>query len=317
MRLAYSISGYKLPGQLAWLMTAIRHPADLFVLHVDARTPASVLDEMRGAAGEGPNVVFIERQAITWMGISLVEAELRAVRAALAADPPFDYLISLSMQDYPLKSRAEIVAALGAAPGLDHVTRERLDGLPFHIRRRPWLVAFERRGRLVKTPIPRPVPKGLELRWKGSWWRVLSRQTCEWLVQVDLTRRYLDFLRHVQAPDELFFQNLLMQGPHRDRLAERNRHFVAWSGIGGSPKTLTMAEAEELLASPLWFARKFDEKVDRRVLELLAQRIGADLPPHVARPCHRAMDAAGVRADRPGVTGTDPPALAGIAVAAR
>jgi hypothetical protein len=71
------------------------------------------------------------------------------------------------------------------------------------------------------------------------------------------------------------------------------------------------------LASPLWFARKFDEKVDRRVLELLAQRIGADLPPHVARPCHRAMDAAGVRADRPGVTGTDPPALAGIAVAAR
>ncbi len=294
MRLAYSISGYKLPGQLAWLMTAIRHEDDLFVLHVDARTPPGVYDALREAAGQGPNIHFIERQPITWMGISLVEAELRAIRAALAADPPFDYLISLSMQDYPLKSRAEIVAALEAAPGLDHVTRERLGDLPFHIRRRPWLLAFERQGRLVKTPIPRPIPRGLELRWKGSWWRVLSRQTCEWLVEAELTRRYLDFLRHVQAPDELFFQNLLMQGPHRDRLAERNRHFVAWSGTSGSPKTLTMAEAEELLATPLWFARKFDETEDRRVLELLAQRIGADLPPHVARQSCRARGAGSI-----------------------
>lgn len=317
MRLAYSISGYKLPGQLAWLMTAIRHQDDLFVLHVDARTPPDVYDELREAAGDGPNIVFIERQTITWMGISLVEAELRAIRAALAADPPFDYLISLSMQDYPLKSRAEIVAALEAAPGLDHVSRERLEDLPFHIRRRPWLLAFERQGRLIKTPIPRPIPKGLELRWKGSWWRVLSRQTCEWLVEAELTRRHLDFLRHVQAPDELFFQNLLMQGPHRDRLAERNRHFVAWSGIGGSPKTLTMGEAEELLATPLWFARKFDETVDRRVLELLAQRIGADLPPHVARQSCRARSAAGVSIETSKASTRDDTARRKLVVAAR
>lgn len=317
MRLAYSISGYKLPGQLAWLMTAIRHEDDLFVLHVDARTPESVLGEMRRAAGQGPNVVFIERQPITWMGISLVEAELRAIEAALGAEPPFDYLISLSMQDYPLKSRAEIVAALEAAPGLDHVTRERLEDLPFHIRRRPWLLAFEHRGRLVKTPIPRPVPRGLELAWKGSWWRVLSRATCAWLVEAELTRRYLDFLRHVQAPDELFFQNILMQGPGRNRLAERNRHFVAWSGTGGSPRTLTMAEAEALLASPLWFARKFDETVDQRVLELLAQRIGADLPPHVARQCCRAPTAAVARADAPGTAGMGLAGPAPLAVAAR
>ncbi len=315
MRLAYSISGYKLPGQLAWLMTALRHEDDLFVLHVDARTPDGVHEALREAAGDGPNILFIERQPITWMGISLVEAELRAIRAALAADPPFDYLISLSMQDYPLKSRSEIVAALEAAPGLDHVTRERLDDLPFHIRRRPWLLAFERRGRLVKTPIPRPIPRDLELHWKGSWWRVLSRQTCEWLVEAELTQRYLDFLRHVQAPDELFFQNLLMQGPHRDRLAGRNRHFVAWSGTSGSPKTLTMVEAEELLATPLWFARKFDETVDRRVLELLAQRIGADLPPHVSRLHGRAPDAAGMRADRTAAAGMRSPALAPLAAA--
>ncbi len=292
MRLAYSISGYKLPGQLAWLMTAIRHADDLFVIHVDARAPADVFAAMRRAAGEAPNVLFIERQAITWMGISLVEAELRAIRAALDADPPFDYLISLSMQDYPLKSRAEIVAALEAAPGLDHVSRERLADLPFHIRRRPRLLAFEHRGRLVRTPIPRPIPKGLELTWKGSWWRVLSRATCEWLVDAPLTRRYLAFLRHVQAPDELFFQNVLVQGPRRDRLAARNRHFVAWSGKGGSPRTLTMAEAEQLLTSSLWFARKFDENVDRRVLELLATRVGADLPPHVTMR-HRGEAGAG------------------------
>jgi hypothetical protein len=282
MRLAYSISGYKLPRQFAWLMAAIRHPDDLYVVHVDGRTPTATFAAMREVAGDAANVVFIERQPIAWMGISLVEAEMRAIAAAMAARPAFDYLISLSMQDYPLQSRQTIVAELEAAPGRDYVTFERLRDMPFHMRRRPALLSFERNGRLVKTVIPRWIPRDLKLAWKGPWWRILSHRTCEWLLATPLTRRYLDFLRHTQTPDEFLFQNLLRQSPFADRLADGNRHFVAWSGASASPETLTMAMADQLLASPMWFARKFDESVDAAVLHLLARHIGAPLPAHAA-----------------------------------
>jgi hypothetical protein len=281
MRLAYSISGYHHPNQFAWLMSAVRHPDDLFVIHVDARTTEPVFAAMRQIAGDAANVVFIDRQPITWMGISLVETELRAIRAALAVTRGFDYLISLSMQDYPLKSRAEIVAELEAAPRLDYLTFEPLAEQPFHMRRRPWLWSFEHNGRLVRTIVPRLVPRDLEIAWKGPWWRVLSRETCAWITTSPLTRRYLAFLKNVQTPDEFFFQNLLMQGLGTARLANGYRHFIVWPGGSPSPETLTMAHAEALLASPMWYARKFDEAVDALILARLAQCIGADLPAHV------------------------------------
>jgi len=280
MRLAYSISGYHLPRQFAWLMGAIRHADDLFVVHVDGRTAEPVFAELRAVAGEADNVVVIDRQPITWMGISLVEAELRAIRTALEVEPCFDYLISLSMQDYPLKSRAEIVAALEAAPGRDYLTFEPLAEQPFHMRRRPWLWSFEHRGRLVRTILPRPIPRDLPIRWKGPWWRILSRETCAWLAASPLTERYLGFLKNVQAPDEFFFQNLLMQGLGTARLADGYRHFIAWPGGSASPETLTMARADALAASPMWYARKFDERVDERILHFLANRIGAEVPAH-------------------------------------
>lgn len=293
MRLAYSISGYHRPDQFAWLMSAIRHADDLFVIHVDARTPAPVFAAMRAIAGDGDNVVFIDRQPITWMGISLVETEFRAIRAALAAEPVFDYLISLSMQDYPLKSRVEITRELAAAPGRDYLTFEPLAEQPFHMRRRPWLWSFEHKGRLVRTIIPRRLPGDLEIAWKGPWWRILSHQTCAWLATSPLTRRYLSFLKNVQTPDEFFFQNLIMQGLGKARLADGYRHFIAWSGSSPSPETITMARARELLASPAWYARKFDATVDSEILVRLASRIGADLPAHAraARPVDRSAAA--------------------------
>jgi hypothetical protein len=283
MRLAYSISGYRQPNQFAWLMSAIRHQDDLFIIHVDARTPEPVFAAMREVAGVAANVVFIERQPITWMGISLVEAELRAIDAALAAKPAFDFLISLSMQDYPLKSRAEITAELTAVPGRDYLTFEPLADQPFHMRRRPWLWSFEHKGKLVRTIIPRPVPRDLAIAWKGPWWRILSRETCAWVMTTPLTRRYLAFLRNVQTPDEFFFQNLVRQGLGTERLADGYRHFISWPGGSASPETLTMANAEALMASPMWYARKFDETVDAVILERLAERIGADLPAHVQK----------------------------------
>lgn len=278
MRLAYSISGYKLPNQFRWLMEAIWHPDDVFAVHIDAKTPASVFEAFRAAGAGRSNVRFVSREPVVWMGGGLVRAELRAMDTLLRMAPDFSHLVSLSAQDYPLRPRDEIVAALAAEPDLNHITCVPLRDLPFHVRRRPYFVCFEWGSRLIKTPFTRPIPPNLGIAWKGSWWRVMTRDFCTWVLTAPETRSYWRFLRHVQAPDELFFQNLVMASPYRERVA-RNRHFVVWPGDSGSPLTLTSAHKERLLTSDLWFARKFDETVDRSILETLAARIGAPVPP--------------------------------------
>ncbi|MEZ5834952.1 MAG: beta-1,6-N-acetylglucosaminyltransferase [Geminicoccaceae bacterium] len=279
MRLAYSISGYKLPRQFEWLLNAIWHEDDHFAVHVDAKTDAPVFDAMRAAAAGRDNVRFIARERVVWMGMGLVNAEMRAIGDLMERDGGFDYLVSLSMQDYPLRSRKEIVAELEAAPGLNYIRMLRLDEQPFNVRRRPYLMSFELENRLLKTPLPRPVPASTPIRFKGSWWRVLSREFCEWLVHSPVTGRYLDFLRHVQAPDELLFQNLIMASPCKGMLADDYRHLVHWPGGSGSPDTVTMLQHDKLATSSMWYVRKVDETVDARILHALAERIGAPVPP--------------------------------------
>ena len=278
MQLAYAISGYKQPEQFRWLLGAIWDPRDVYAVHIDARTPEPVFARFRAIAGDRPNIHFVPRQRVVWMGMGLVRAWLDSLRLLLDAAPAFSCLVNLSMQDYPLRPRDAIVAELARAPGLNYVTCEPLAALPFHIRRRPWLLAFEGRDRLIRTPLPRPIPRDLAIAWKGSWWHVLDRAFCRWIVEDPLPRRYLAFLANVQAPDELVVQNLLMASPFRDARADRNRHFVRWSGTGGSPDTLTMAHHDQLIGSSLWWARKVDETVDRDLLEALARRIGAPVP---------------------------------------
>lgn len=278
MSLAYSISAYRLPGQFAWLMAAIWHPDDLFIVHVDAKTPPDVLAEFIAAAGDRPNIRFLERETIVWMGAGLVRAELRAIRVALELAPGFSHLVSLSGQDYPLQPRDAIRAALAREPERNFVTCMPLAEQPWHVRRRPFLLAFERSGRLVRTPLPRPVPRGLRIAWKGSWWRILNRSFCAWLTTSPKTTAYLAFLANVQAPDELFFQNLIMASPFAATLADRNRHLVLWPGDSGSPLTLCAAQLPALEESRLFFARKFDHTRDVEVLHRLARRIGAVAP---------------------------------------
>jgi len=278
MQLAYAISGYKQPGQFRWLLGAIWDERDVFAVHIDARTPPPVFDAFRRIAGERRNVLFVPRRPVVWMGNGLVEAWMDSVRLLLEQAPGFSHLINLSMQDYPMRRREALLDELARTPGQSFVSREPLAGLPAHIRRRPRLWCFEHRGRLVRTPLPRLLPRELKLAWKGSWWHVLTRDAAAWLVTDPVPRRYLDFLRHTQAPDELFVQNALMDGPFAGRLADRNRHFVLWPGGNPSPCTLTMVHHDQLADSPMWWARKLDETADRPLLERLAQRIGAAVP---------------------------------------
>lgn len=278
MHLAYAISGYKQPGQFRWLLGAVWDPRDSFAVHIDAKTPEPVYREFRRIAGERRNVWFVPRRRVVWMGAGLVDAWLDSVRLLLERAPGFSHLVNLSMQDYPLRPRAALLDELAAAPGLSYVTREPLATLPFHVRRRPWLWCFEHGDRLVRTPLPRLAPRGLRIAWKGSWWHVLSREAAAWLATAAQPQRYLAYLRHTQAPDELFVQNALLDGPLAGRLADRNRHLVLWPGDSGSPHTLTMAHHDQLVGSSMWWARKLDESVDRTLLERLAQQIGAPLP---------------------------------------
>lgn len=280
MRLLYTISLYKLPEQFGWLWKTIYNPHDAFILHVDRKTPPPVYQKFREIVGEVGNVYWQKQRSVVWMGPGLVEVELEAIWIGLEKFKDFGYLVNLSGQDLQIRPREEIVEELRTGKDTNYVSMEPLSDLPFHIRRRPYLLTFQYGDRLLKTPLSRPVPRGLTIAWKGSWWHILSHAFCDWLVRSEKGEAYRRFLQNVQAPDELYFQNVLMDSPFNTTAGDRNRTFVKWSGTGGSPDTLTTREEDELIRGKMFFARKFDHNVDEEIQRRIANRVTGFVDAH-------------------------------------
>ena len=89
-------------------------------------------------------------------------------------------------------------------------------------------------------------------------------------------RTYIQSIfKDAKAPDEFLVSTLLCNSPffgrlYRNRGAEFGRgsmRHIDWQR--GTPYVFRNEDFEELIASPCLFARKFDEKIDRQIIERL------------------------------------------------
>ena len=79
---------------------------------------------------------------------------------------------------------------------------------------------------------------------------------------------YEKFFRYGYIPEELFFQTMLMNSPHRDQIDNERIHLVDFHRQGGMhPYIWRDDDMPMLAASDRPFARKFDQRVDGEVLD--------------------------------------------------
>ena len=277
MKIAYFIMAHHKPRQFARLFDAICNPVDLFLVHVDLKSPAPVHGAIAGQVSGRPNVHLLPSRPLAWGGWSIASIHLEAIRLLLERDPEWRYFVNLSGQDYPLKPAHAIRAELGEQPERNYVEMATIDSLSrplrIHLRRRLRYRRIEWAGHVIGTPLPLPRRNGIRTEWKGSGWYTLTRAFCEWITADPVARRCVEALRYTYVPDEFLMQTLGMNGPFAPTITGDNRREIVWTG-GPHPSTLTMQHRDRLLGSRADFARKFDEDVDAAILDVLARRIG-------------------------------------------
>jgi hypothetical protein len=273
MRLAYFLMLHNNPAQVRWLTRAISNPHDLFCVHIDRRTPASVRQEFLGMMEGCGNLIVLPSRFMAWGGWNLAAIEAAAIRALVAHSSDWSYFINLSGTDYPLMHREDMVSELRDQADANYVTLLDFDKTPPHVRSRLGRVHVTLWKKRVRTPLPYPLPRDFQIAWKGSNWHILTRDFCEWIANSPLTPKVENYLKWVGVPDEFLIQTLIMNSPFRDTAMD-NRRLIFWPG----PQTVTMAQKDALLSSNAFFSRKFNQAVDVDVLHLLANRIGAATP---------------------------------------
>jgi hypothetical protein len=275
LRLAYIISAYRKLGQVTRLVRRLHHNETAFFIHVDKKTDDHDYVALTRSLEDSTAVFFLERHTCHWGGFGHVRATLKGIDDLIRRRIPFDYLILLTGQDYPIKPNSFIErffaehwgkSFMGSNPlptkswspsgGLDRIQYRHLRLHGHHLR---W-------------PLKRHFPSGLHPYGGGAYW-CLSREAVEYVSRFVTERPdVVAFFKHVDIPDEIFFQTVLMNSELAETIVNDNLRYIDWTR-GRRPAVLETRDFEALASSPKLFARKFDVERDRQILDLIDEHL--------------------------------------------
>ena len=278
--IAYIISAYRLPDQLIRLVRKLDRKSSSFFIHVDKKTDSAIFRRLSGALS-AENVYFLSRHRCDYGGFGHVRATIKGIVELVRNDLPFDYTVLLTGQDYPIKSNAQISEFFAQHDGqsfleyfpLPHADwkeggMERLESRHYRILGRQFRL-HRRGGSTFKKCFP-----PLRLFGGSAYW-CLSRECSEYVYRF-LTEQtaYRRFFKHVDVPDEIFFQTIVLNSPFRGRVVNDDLRFLEWRNpaVAGGPAVLGVQDFAKIAASPKLFARKFDMTKDAEILDMIDAR---------------------------------------------
>jgi len=274
---AYLILAHANPGQLARLVNALPSSSPVLI-HFDLRAPDAVYQEVRQLLASRPMLHFVKRQKCWWASFGIVEGTINLIQGLDTLEVPYDYATLLSGADYPIKSNFEIASYLDCNRGSEFIesflltapNRWSKEGGYSKSPRRVLGRHFHFRSRMIRLPGMRTMPAGLK-PYGGSQWWTLSRESIRYIAEfIRRTPKMVSFFRGCFAPDESFIQTVVSNSSLAGRVSGDNLRIAIWGRpLPPYPATLTMDDQDLLRSSSRHFARKFDPKVDSRILDVL------------------------------------------------
>jgi hypothetical protein len=272
------------------LLRLVDDPRNSIHIHIDKKVAKFDPDALARLCRHAP-VTFIPRVPVYWGDYSQLEATFRLFESA--APGKHDYYHLLSGADLPLQSQDNIHDFCSRNAGKEFVGFARefdprwvteIQLLTRHLRPRSKVTGLFRRTaaqnfirlqRLFKYDRSRKF--GLILK-KGSDWYSITHALAEHFLANEKTGREL--LKHGLVPAEFYLQTLVWNSDFRERVYDiadeyaSNMRLIDWNR--GEPYVFRSKDFDELIGCGRLFARKFQETVDRDVVDrIYAHLVGS------------------------------------------
>jgi hypothetical protein len=275
MRLAHLILVHNNPEQLNRLLNRIVYSNSDVYLHIDKKVPFEQFEYLKSL----PNLYFINnRTAVGWGNYSMVKATLIGMQEILDTQKNYSHINLLSGQDYLLKPISEIEQFFFA-----NCDKSYMQSLSIY---HEWL---ESKDRLIKynfgdLSIPfkyriqgiinrilpnRKIPSNME-PYGSSQWLTLTPESINYVLKfLKENPKALRFFKWTWAIDEIIFQTILLNSPFKESIVNDNKRYIKFENNELNPKVLKISDADTLLQSGKFFARKFSLQQDSQILDLL------------------------------------------------
>lgn len=279
MRHAYLIIAHNEPDILQILLSLLDDERNDIYLHIDKKAS---FDFTNLKAVKSRLYILPVHIDARWGDFSLVEIELLLLKEAYS-NGSYSYYHLLSGVDLPIKSQDYIHDFCERHQGKEfigfaqHATQEELDWRSQH-----WFIfardfqsknLFKKVVRAVFARLQSLIGyrrTSLQVK-KGSQWCSITHDLVGYLLQnEDLIRKIFS---HTYCPDELFIQTLCWNSEFKSRIYNSNdefegcKRYIKWKN--GVLQPLALQEADDMIQSTRWFARKFTSENKQVALEAL------------------------------------------------
>lgn len=278
MRMAHIILVYKDPPQIERLIRKLSHPDFDFYIHVDAKFDLKPFEYL----GQMERVYFTRnRLKVRWAGFSFTKAVFNCMEEALESGRGYDFINCMSGQDYPLVSTQQFHSFFAQRLGQNFLAIEEYGSewwkraaIRIH---KYHMTDFDFKGRYVVQSVlnavapDRKFPLDYTLfgSERATWW-TMAADCAAYLVKfLKNNPRVRRFAKFTWAPDEYLIPTLIMNSPFREKVVNDNYRYIDWSKGGSNPKILAAEDFNAMRNSGKLLARKFDVKVDTRILDML------------------------------------------------
>ncbi|XP_071398976.1 beta-1,3-galactosyl-O-glycosyl-glycoprotein beta-1,6-N-acetylglucosaminyltransferase 4-like [Centroberyx affinis] len=296
--LAYSLVVHKSAWMVERLIKALYSPSNIYCIHYDQKSSAQFISAMEGLARCLPNVFIASKQeSVIYASISRLKADLNCLSDLLGSEVKWKYVINLCGQDFPLKSKMELLLELRKLNGANMLETSRpsdtkKERFTFHHELKE--ASFEYQKLPVKTEQTKdPPPHSIEM-FIGNAYFVLSHEFVMYVNSSALVKDFLAWSEDTYSPDEHFWATLVRvpgvpgevprSQPDITDLMSKTR-LVKWHYLEGllypactgthirSVCIFGAAELNWLLNCGHWFANKLDPQVDPILIQCLEEKL--------------------------------------------
>jgi Core-2/I-Branching enzyme len=274
MNVAHLILAHTNPSQLKRMIQRLAHPNAFFFIHVDFKTNISPFLDLVGKQVR----LIKKRESVYWGAYSMVQATINSFEEILQADENFDCINLLSGQDYPLKRTEDIHRFFELNPGkafmetlsVEHEWQEAIPRLTkYHLINYRFSGRF-RVERLLNIFLPkRKIPNNLIAVGRSQWFTITPKHAQYIVTYLQRNKNVKSFFQLTWGSDEVVFQTILFNSIYKKDMINDSLRYIDWSEGNPSPKIFTIENLPTLLNSGKLFARKFDEAVDKTILDKL------------------------------------------------
>jgi len=280
---------HKNEQQVQRLIDTLDDGNSTYFLHVDLKVSDT---EFKKLFSKNSQVHFVRRVKTEWGGFGLVNATLNAM-LDIRKTGDFDKIILLSGQDYPIKSNEEIDQYFKNSKFnifMDHFPLPNhrkwgMGGGMYRVNKYffglSWIEKYLAKAiNFLAVFIPiinRKLAKGVQ-PFSGSQWWVMDMRALNYVLDYVADHpEYVKFHRHTFAPDELFFQIILLNCKDeslRDHIANDNLRYMQWKTSEiAHPEILNINDLDNIGESDALFARKFDTGIDEEVINSIDDQL--------------------------------------------